>query len=77
MTFYKIRDMTTGLFSTGGNRPTWSKRGKVWYSIGTLKTHLTMQSKIQGRPISPFWEVVELTVSEGERYPAAALQKVA
>lgn len=39
---YKIRNKKTGLFSTGGVAPRWTKLGKTWNSIGTFKSHLTL-----------------------------------
>lgn len=39
---YKIRNKETGLFSTGGVAPRWTKLGKTWNSIGTFKSHLTL-----------------------------------
>ena len=39
---YKIRNKDTGLFSTGGIDPRWTKLGKTWNSIGTFKSHLTL-----------------------------------
>lgn len=38
--FYKVRDKATGLFSTGGSSPRWSKKGKVWGALGHVKNHL-------------------------------------
>lgn len=37
---FKIKDSTTGLFSTGGCSPNWTKRGKTWSQINHIKTHL-------------------------------------
>lgn len=39
-TFYKILQTETGLFSTGGHHPKWSKAGKAWSDFGHLKRHL-------------------------------------
>jgi len=39
-TYFKIRDKTTGLFSTGGESPGWSKTGKKWSKPGHITTHL-------------------------------------
>lgn len=39
--FYKIQNPKTGLFSTGGNEPTWSKVGKTWASKAHLNSHIT------------------------------------
>ena len=40
MKVYKIRDKETGLFSTGGLSPTWSRTGKVWQRIGHVRSHI-------------------------------------
>jgi hypothetical protein len=40
MKFYKIRNTKTGLYSTGGVWPRWSKLGRVFNTIGHLKSHL-------------------------------------
>lgn len=37
---YKIRDIETGLYSTGGMSPRWTRHGKGWTSLGALKLHL-------------------------------------
>ena len=37
---YKIRDVNTGLFSTGGMDPNWTTKGKTWTGLGSLKSHL-------------------------------------
>ena len=77
MKFYKIRDLSTGLYSSGGIIPTWDGKGKVWKSIGILKSHLTLVTKYpETLGSNPnLWEVVELNVVEGERYGVLALMK--
>ena len=40
MKLYKIRHKETGLFSTGGVRPSYSKIGKTWNSMTHVKSHL-------------------------------------
>lgn len=40
ITVFKIRSKTTGLFSTGGQSPGWSKKGKTWNMRGHISTHL-------------------------------------
>jgi len=40
MTIYKIRHADSGLYSTGGTTPKWTKTGKTWNNIGHLKSHL-------------------------------------
>ena len=39
-TYFRIRRIKDGLFSTGGIDPDWSKKGKIWKGIGPLKLHL-------------------------------------
>lgn len=77
MSFYKIRDKNTGLFSPGGcdaNEPSsrWKKTGKVWRGTGPLRNHLNMFLH-RGIPIS--WEVVEYEEIEKSVKPAAELVK--
>ena len=72
-TFCKLRDMSTGLFSSGGLYPTWTKKGKIWTLLGSLKRHLTLFTAHHGEQHTILWEVVELNADEGEKYPAATL----
>ena len=39
---YMIRRMTDGLFSSGSSWPYFSKRGKMWTTVGSLKSHMLM-----------------------------------
>lgn len=41
MRIFKIRN-PEGLFSTGGSRPTWSRKGKTWVALNHLRAHLTL-----------------------------------
>ena len=34
---FKILDTVTGLYSTGGCKPDWTKEGKAWNSMGQVK----------------------------------------
>jgi hypothetical protein len=45
---YKIRRKADGLFSTGGYKPDWSSKGKVWKKVGHLKCHLAQFSLNSG-----------------------------
>ena len=38
---YRIRRKADGLFSTGGCRPSFSKKGKEW-KLGALKNHFSL-----------------------------------
>lgn len=69
--FYKVRDMSTGMWLEGGGR--WGKRGKVWRRLCDLKRVLKWSVLYYEGGLSPFWEVVELNTVEGDRYPATAL----
>jgi len=40
---YQIMDVTTGLYSTGGGSPHFTRRGKIWSSLAFLTAHLTHQ----------------------------------
>ena len=50
---FKIRDRETGLFSSGGTYPHFSKTGKVWSDIGHLKSHLSLLREIPWN-----WEII-------------------
>ncbi len=41
---YKIQRRTDSLFSSGGSYGTFSKKGKVWSTLGGLKSHLSLLS---------------------------------
>jgi hypothetical protein len=43
-TYYKIREKSTGLYSTGGYSPSFKTLGKIW-PLGFLKTHLRQLQK--------------------------------
>lgn len=38
-TIFRIRQDKTGLFSSGGIRPSFSKKGKIWKARGHLSNH--------------------------------------
>jgi len=40
ITFYGIRDKKGGRFSTGGECPTWGKKGKTWWRLCDVRAHL-------------------------------------
>lgn len=42
---YKIKDSETGLYSTGGTYPSWTKKGKTWSTLGHLKSSVTQYLK--------------------------------
>jgi len=84
MKVYKIRDKKTGLFSTGGQNPKWTRNGKAWSSEGSLKSHLTQH--VQGVydynlrsyrtvKVPKNWEIVEYeyVCNQMNTYPASVL----
>jgi len=74
---YKIRNIETKLFSTGGSSPSFSKTGKIWYKLGHVKAHITeFHKKIYEYPRNISYdncEIVEVVVSEN-KLPENSLQ---
>ena len=64
-TGYKVRDRKTKLFSTGGHSPSWSKKGKIWWTKGALSLHLNYVIK----QINADWEVISLRTDVEEVIP--------
>jgi hypothetical protein len=63
---YKIRDKRTGLYSTGGYSPNWTKKGKTWTNIGHVKNHIRQLNRLDK---VDDWELVELAFVEVGRRP--------
>jgi hypothetical protein len=65
---FKIRDTKTGLFSTGGYCPSWTKTGKAWTSKQQIDAHLKLYCRGQypgeAKKIPATWEIVELRMVE-------------
>ena len=55
ITFYKIKDMKTGLYSCGGNHPTFNHRGKAWNNIAHVKSHLMGVKKNDEQQLKHSW----------------------
>lgn len=65
MKFYKIRDTETGLYSTGGVWPNWSKLGRTFNSIGHVRQHLSSyNSGSRMRETYKNAEIIELETIE-------------
>ena len=60
---YRIQDISTGLFSTGGAYPSFNKNGKIWLSLGNVKKHLQLTSYDNNV------ELVEYSLTIEERTP--------
>jgi len=57
---YKIQN-SDGMFSSGGSEPKFQRVGKVWNSIGALKSHLRLVSNQCGKSFYDNCIVVVLT----------------
>lgn len=53
-TFYRIQDSETGLFSTGGENPNWTKNGKIWKITGLRKHTALIRDKIKRTGFNPY-----------------------
>ena len=68
MKIYKVQDMKTGMFSCGGYYPRWTKTGKTWRTLGSVKSHLKMLQEDQ-----TFLVVIEYELVKVDETPATAL----
>ncbi len=70
MKVYKIMDKDTGLYSTGGIDPKWTKQGKTWNGMNHVKNHLrqfceeSWPDKLWYNGIPDSWIIQEYLVSE-------------
>jgi hypothetical protein len=64
MQIYKIRNKTTGLYSTGGSYPSFSKKGKAWNARGHVTSHLSLFNKSTKKTYYEDCEVVCFEVQE-------------
>lgn len=76
MKVWKIKQLSTGLFSNGGITPSFTKEGKVWTSKRDLSNHLAQFLTDDGRfvvsgvidyPHSPDLMIVEYDLTENNR----------
>ena len=76
---YKIQDSTSGLYSTGGYQPKWTREGKVWKTKAQLISHLKLYRRGQyageKRAIPTTWSVVELKIVPMKKTRASTLVK--
>lgn len=67
MKIFKIRNKATGLWSTGGSSPRWTKKGKIWSTYAHVKSHLRGVAGTRYATVMngiADWEIVELEVIE-------------
>lgn len=50
---YKIRRVTDGLFSTGGDTPTFDKAGKVWRKLAHVRSHFAVTGDWRKPRVNP------------------------
>lgn len=74
ITIYKIRSREDGLYSCGGMDPSFSKKGKTWNSVGSLKNHLNIVSDTS---VYADCDVIEIEVRHTEAVSTPAAQWVA
>ena len=60
---FKIRNIDTGLYSTGGMWPQWTRAGKTWSGTGPLRAHLAQHLRRSTQDLAK-WRVVEIEVRE-------------
>lgn len=65
MMYYKIRSKSNPeLFHKGGVYDNWSKTGKVWSTLGQLRSMITMNMNDYHATDMTDWEIVEYEVTE-------------
>ena len=77
---FRIRAKDTGLYSSGGQVPTFDKKGKAWTNIGHVKNHLIEVARCKGTwnriptelAIPENWELVEFEVHEEQLHVVSA-----
>lgn len=72
---YKIRNKKTGLFSSGGIKPKWSKIGKLWTQKSHLLLHLKQFSKYEAEKIYKNCEIVCYEMKECNVVSAAQFKR--
>ena len=55
---FKIRDRSTGLFSSGGCCPKFEKIGKTWSTLTSLKSSLNLYTSYSKTNVPASWEIV-------------------
>lgn len=81
---YKIKDSTTGLYSTGGGCPNWTSHGKTYSTVAHAKAAITAWLKAErwrvyyGEPkkevlIPRSWQIVEFVITETNVWNAEEL----
>jgi len=71
ITVYKIKDTNTGLYSTGGYKPKWTKRGKTWSARNHVMCSLRQfvpdidWSEFYENNIPSSWVLVTMDSEEG------------
>ena len=69
MKVYKVQDMQTGLFSTGGYCPNWTRNGKIFSRLSAVKSHLRIM-----RGDKTFLVIIEYDLVKSSEFPVGALR---
>lgn len=65
MPTYKIRN-AAGRYSTGGDTPKWTKKGKSWGTLSALKAHINL---VNSRWLSLVRDTMEMRHRDGGKHP--------
>ena len=61
MVLFKVMNIETEMFNKGGVYTRWSKQGKVWTSLGSLRSFITLTMK--GAQDINKWRIIEYQVN--------------
>lgn len=62
--YFKIRDISTGLYSSGGDTPSWDSEGKRWKRKNHATSHITLATNRHGQ--GRYYDSAELVEFEYE-----------
>lgn len=79
-TIFKIQDTATGLYSTGGCKPKWTREGKNWKTraqlVSSLKIYVRGEYAGGSKQVIPkTWTVVEFKLVSVKRQRAYEIVK--
>lgn len=77
---FKLRHKVTGLYSSGGTEPKWTRSGKTWSSksaVGNMLDLVTGSNYARSKNHNDWynWELVTLELSEKEVTPFSEILK--
>jgi hypothetical protein len=76
MKVYCIKRLEDGLYSTGGIRPGFTGKGKIWSSMAALKSHLTtVKNNITVHRPWPYMDCCIMVLSDSGGEPCGLLNE--